>query len=421
MHNILILGSGGREHTLAWKLCQSDQCQDLFVMPGNGGTAQIATNVDIDILDFPAVAEYCKSKKIDYVIVGPEQPLVEGIVDYFSDNAVGIKILGPTKFSAQLEGSKDFAKQFMKAQNIPTAGYQTFNKASLNEGLNYLEERPGPYVLKADGLAAGKGVLIIQEKDKAKEALTEMLDGKFGMASSQVVIEDFLDGIEFSVFVLTDGKSYVLLPEAKDYKRIGEGDTGLNTGGMGAISPVSFVDDELMAKVDQQIIKPTIEGLQKEKMKYFGFIFFGLIKVGKDPFVIEYNCRLGDPETEAIIPRIESDLMELVISCFSGSLDKQAVKFSEQSAGTVMLVSGGYPEKYDKGYEILLPENFKSSLLFHAGTKNKEGKLHTNGGRVLAVTSMDVHFKNAVKQSSQLANEIQFEGKNFRKDIGFDL
>lgn len=421
MYNILILGSGGREHALAWKICQSDLCNEIFVAPGNGGTSMVAQNVDLSISDFRQIGEFCIKNDINYVIVGPEQPLVDGIVDYFLENHNDIKILGPDKNSSQLEGSKDFANKFMEKYNIPTAGFKTFDGTQIEQGLAYLDKKPGPYVLKADGLAAGKGVLIIESRDEAKEALKDMLGGKFGKASSRVVIEDFLDGIEFSVFVLTDGKEFVVLPEAKDYKRIGEGDQGLNTGGMGAISPVPFLTESLMEKVTERVIKPTIKGFEAEKMNYTGFVFIGLIKVGDEPYVIEYNCRMGDPETEVVVPRIETDLMELIQACFNGTLAEQKIKIIPEAATTVMMVSGGYPEAYEKGKEILIPENLPSSLIFQAGTKVQDGKLLTNGGRVIAVTSFHKDFKAAVSNSLAVADLIQFDKKNFRRDIGFDL
>ena len=421
MHNILILGSGGREHALAWKICQSELCTELYVAPGNGGTSSVAQNVDLSISDFRQIGQFCLENDIHYVIVGPEQPLVDGIVDYFKEHHSNINVFGPDKYASQLEGSKDFANKFMEKYKIPTAGFKTFDGTQLNQGLEYLDNKPGPYVLKADGLAAGKGVLIIKDRTEAKEALKDMLGGKFGEASSRVVIEDFLDGIEFSVFVLTDGVDFVILPEAKDYKRIGEGDEGLNTGGMGAVSPVPFVSEELMQKVRERVIKPTIQGFAKEKMNYTGFVFIGLIKVDEEPYVIEYNCRMGDPETEVVIPRIESDFMALIQASFNGKLSQQEIKINPQSATTVMMVSGGYPEAYEKGKEINIPENLPPSLVFQAGTKMQDGKLLTNGGRVIAVTSFDDNFKDAVANSLNIADRIQFDKKNFRRDIGFDL
>ncbi len=421
MHRILILGSGGREHALAWKICQSDLCQKLYTAPGNGGTSSVSQNVDLDISNFRQIAEFCEWKNVEFIIVGPEQPLVDGIVDYFLENHPKIKVFGPDKQAAQLEGSKDFANQFMAKYNIPTAGSKSFELDQLNEGLEHIRNSKGPYVLKADGLAAGKGVLIIEDQEEALIAFKEMLGGKFGKASSKVVIEEFLDGIEFSVFVLTNGKEYVLLPEAKDYKRIGEGDQGLNTGGMGAVSPVPFVDENMMKKVKDRIIQPTINGFKAENMNYTGFVFIGLIKVGEDPYVIEYNCRMGDPETEVVIPRIESDLMELIQAAFEYNLSEKEIKTTSQSACTVMMVSGGYPEKYEKGKSIEIPEKCNGSLIFHAGTKSTKNGLFTNGGRVLAITSFNDNFQDAVIQSMNLADKINFENKFFRRDIGFDL
>ena len=421
MNNILILGSGGREHALAWKICQSDLCENLYTAPGNGGTSSVSLNVDMDISDFRQIAEFCQWKEIKYIIVGPEQPLVDGIVDYFQQNHPNIRVFGPDSKSAQLEGSKDFANKFMEKYHIPTAGYKTFDGTQLEQGLEHIKNSKGPYVLKADGLAAGKGVLIIQDQQEAMDSLKEMLAGKFGNASSKVVIEEFLSGIEFSVFVLTNGHEYVILPEAKDYKRIGEGDKGLNTGGMGAVSPVPFVDEAMMKKVKERIIEPTIKGFASEKMNYNGFVFIGIIKVGDEPYVIEYNCRMGDPETEVVLPRIDSDLMELIVAAFDGNLSDKNIKLTNQSATTVMMVSGGYPEKYEKGKAITIPENLNGSIVFQAGTKSVENKLLTNGGRVLAVTSFHDNFKTAISKSLKLADQIHFDQKYFRKDIGFDL
>lgn len=421
MKNVLVLGSGGREHALCWKLLQSDQCDELFALPGNAGTSQLVQNVDIALSDFRQIGDFCEKNKISLVIVGPEQPLVDGIVNYFQANHPDIHVFGPDKEASKLEGSKDYAKEFMMEFGIPTAAYRSFNTDQLEESMNFLDESNGPYVLKADGLAAGKGVLIIEDREEAKVSMREMLSGKFGEASSTVVVEEFLDGIEFSVFVVTDGEEYLILPEAKDYKRIGEGNTGLNTGGMGAVSPVPFVSKKLMRKVEDQVIKPTIEGIKKRKLNYKGFIFFGLIMVGDEPKVIEYNCRMGDPETEVVIPRIESDLLDLISSCFSGDLSSKEVLITEQSATTVMLVSGGYPEAYEKGKKISLPTESKGSIIFHSGTKMEASNLLTNGGRVLALTSFANNFKDAVQQSMMLAEQIEFEGKNYRRDIGFDL
>jgi len=421
MNNILVLGSGGREHALCWKILQSDHCAELYALPGNAGTAQIVQNIDIPLSDFRQIGEFCKKKTISMIIVGPEKPLVDGIVDFFESNYPDIHVFGPDKEASKLEGSKEYAKEFMKEHNIPTAAYKSFNSDQVSEALSYLDQNIGPYVLKADGLAAGKGVLIIEEKEEAKTALKEMLDGKFGVASSTVVIEEFLDGIEFSVFVITDGEDYLLLPSAKDYKRIGAGDTGLNTGGMGAISPVPFVTKELMARVELQVIKPTIHGIKNRKLNYKGFIFVGLIMVGNEPKVIEYNCRMGDPETEAVIPRIESDILDLISACFTGELKEKEIEINKQSATTVMLVSGGYPEAYEKGKKIDLPKELNGSIIFHSGTKLKNNELQTNGGRVLALTSFGPNFKDAVQLSMDLASKVNFEGKYYRTDIGFDL
>jgi len=421
MNNILILGSGGREHALAWKICQSDLCNDLYVGPGNGGSSSVAENVSLDLSDFRQIAQFCQENHVNYVIVGPEQPLVDGIVDYFAQNHPEIRVFGPDKHASKLEGSKDFANKFMEKYKIPTAGYKTFDGTQVEQGVEYIKNSKSPYVLKADGLAAGKGVLIIEDQAEAIMALKDMLAGKFGDASSRVVIEEFLDGIEFSVFVLTNGKEYVILPEAKDYKRIGEGDTGLNTGGMGAVSPVPFVDKALMEKVKKRVIEPTIKGFNQEKMNYTGFVFIGLILVDNEPYVIEYNCRMGDPETEVVIPRLDSDLMELIVAAFDGDLSKKEVKFTDKSATTVMMVSGGYPEKYEKGKSICLPANLDGSIVFQAGTKMTEDGLKTNGGRVLAVTSFHDDFKQAVSKSLILADKISFDKKFYRTDIGFDL
>ncbi len=420
---ILILGSGGREHTFAWKITQSSLCSELFIAPGNGGTLSCGTNVEIAVTEFDKISSFCLENQIDMVVVGPEVPLVNGIVDVFrkEDKLKHIHVVGPDKNGAQLEGSKAFAKEFMAEYNIPTAAYAEFSLDTLHEGLEYLDMNIGPYVLKADGLAAGKGVLIIEEKEEAKKALESMLSGQFGEASKKVVIEEFLSGIEFSVFVLTDGNDYKILPVAKDYKRIGEGDTGLNTGGMGAISPVPFVDNELMQKVENRIVKPTIKGIKERKMDYKGFIFLGLIRVNNEPFVIEYNCRMGDPETEVVLPRLENDLVSLLSSLFDESLNQQTILKKERTASTVFLVSGGYPEAYEKGKMMNGLENVQDSLLFHAGTKNENGKILTNGGRVLAITSFGNSPSTAVKKSIENAEKIDFEGKYFRRDIGFDL
>ncbi len=422
--NILILGSGGREHTLAWKLAQSPKLTNLFVAPGNAGTAAIATNIPIGVNDFPAIKKVVLAQSIEMVIVGPEDPLVNGVHDFFLEDPELslIPVIGPQKAAAQLEGSKEFAKKFMQRHTIPTAAYKSFTAESLEAGFIFLESLRPPYVLKADGLAAGKGVVILQDLQEAKNELRTMLIGaKFGSASTTVVIEEFLDGIELSVFVLTDGVGFKVLPTAKDYKRIGEGDTGLNTGGMGAISPVPFADSDFMQKVQEQIVLPTIEGLIVDKLPYKGFIFIGLIKVGDDPKVIEYNVRLGDPETEVVVPRIKNDLVTLFQAVANQTLDDITLDLDERTATTVMLVSGGYPEAYDKGKEMSGFDSIEESLVFHAGTQLNEGKVVTNGGRVMAITSFGVDFKEALKTSYQSIAKISFEGMNYRKDIGFDL
>lgn len=422
--NILILGAGGREHTLAWKLKQSPLLNKLVVAPGNAGTAGIAKNIPIGVNDFEAIKNVVISEDIQMVVVGPEDPLVNGIHDFFLNDKklVHIPVIGPQKAAATLEGSKDFAKEFMMRHNIPTAAYQSFTKDNLEEGYAFLEKLSPPYVLKADGLAAGKGVLILNELEEAKEELRQMLVGaKFGNASTTVVIEEFLSGIELSVFVLTDGKNYKVLPTAKDYKRIGEGDTGLNTGGMGAISPVPFADDAFMDKIHKRIIRPTIDGLQKDRLPYKGFIFIGLIKVGEDPLVIEYNVRLGDPETEVVIPRIKNDLVEVFQAVANQTLDKIDLQIDERTATTVMAVAGGYPETYKKGDVITGFENITDSLVFHAGTQLKDEKVLTNGGRVLAVTSYGKDFKQALETSYGNMNKLKFNGIYYRKDLGFDL
>jgi len=422
--NILILGSGGRECALAWKLAQSDQCEELFIAPGNAGTLQYGKNLKIDPIDFDQVKHAVKAHRIQLVIVGPEDPLVLGIHDYFlqDEELKNIPVIGPQKYAAQLEGSKEFAKEFMYRHQIPTAQYKSFTIDTLNDGHRFLESLKAPYVLKADGLAAGKGVLILNDLEEAKNELTAMLaEEKFGDASSKVVIEEFLDGIEMSSFVLTDSEHYVILPNAKDYKRIGEGDKGLNTGGMGAISPVPFADKAFLTKVEERVIKPTIEGLKKDKIAYVGFIFIGLIKVNNEPYVIEYNVRMGDPETEVVIPRIKSDLLDLFIATAAKKLDTYALELDERSATTVMMVSGGYPESYDKGMEIYGLEDVKDSIVFHAGTKLVDNKVLTSGGRVLAVTSFGKNFREALDQSYRNISKIKFDKMNFRKDIGFDL
>ena len=423
--NILIIGGGGREHTFAWKLAQSPKCNQLFVAPGNAGTAQIATNLAIGVNDFVGLKSAVIENKIEMVVVGPEDPLVNGIHDFFlKDEALKkVMIIGPRKQAAQLEGSKEFAKEFMKSNNIPTAQYASFTAATLEEGITFLSQMKAPYVLKADGLAAGKGVLILNDLAEAQAQLKEMLvDEKFGAASKTVVIEEFLDGIELSCFVLTDGKNFVTFPMAKDYKRIGEGDTGLNTGGMGAISPVPFVTPEFEKKIHQRIILPTIAGFEKADLPFQGFVFIGLIKVGEDPFVIEYNVRMGDPETEVVLPLIKNDFVDLLSATSKGELNSQNIEIDERTATTVMLVSGGYPEAYAKGKEITgLNSGAAASILFHAGTQLEGNKVITSGGRVLAVTSLASNFKEGLKQSYATIEKISFEGMNYRKDLGFDL
>jgi phosphoribosylamine---glycine ligase len=421
--NILLIGNGGREHTLAWKMAQSKACDQLFILPGNAGTALCGTNISVDPLDFPAIKEVILANQIDLCIVGPEAPLVEGIYDFFKNDSTlqHINVIGPSKEGAQLEGSKAYAKKFMADFDIPTAAYQEFTPATLAEGLAYIDTQQTPIVLKADGLAAGKGVLILEDIEEAKTALAEMLGGKFGTASEKVVIETFLSGIEFSMFAITDGKDYQILPIAKDYKRIGEGDTGLNTGGMGAVSPVPFVDEELFQKVEERVIRPTIDGLHSKGIIYKGFVFFGLINVGGDPYVIEYNCRMGDPETEVVIPRLKNDLVEIFKAVENGTLKNIAIEIDQRAATTVMLVSGGYPEAYEKGKTINGIDAIKDSIIFHAGTKEQNGKILTNGGRVIAVTSLGNDIKSALDISNKNAKLIEFEGKNYRKDIGLDL
>ena len=422
--NILILGSGGREHTFAWKLAQSNKLSKLFVAPGNAGTEKIATNIPIGVNDFDAIKKLVLEENIELVFVGPEDPLVNGIHDFFlNDQKLNtIAVIGPEKLAATLEGSKEFAKEFMMRHHIPTAQYKSFTSESLEDGFKFLEELNPPFVLKADGLAAGKGVVILNDLNEAKIELKSMLvDEKFGAASATVVIEEFLDGIELSVFVLTDGDSYKVLPTAKDYKRIGEGDTGLNTGGMGAISPVPFADKAFMDKIEQRIVKPTVEGLKKDNMPYKGFIFIGLIKVGEDPKVIEYNVRMGDPETEVVLPRIQNDMVELLKAVANQTLSNIDLKLDDRTATTVMTVSGGYPGSYEKGKEIKGIESIKDSLVFHAGTTLKDGKVVTNGGRVMAITSFGTDFKSALAQSYINVEKLSFEGMNYRKDLGFDL
>jgi phosphoribosylamine--glycine ligase len=422
---ILLLGSGGREHALAWKIKQSPLCEALYIAPGNAGTAMCGVNIPLADSDLDEIKNFIIEKDIDILVVGPEQPLVAGIYDFIKKSPVkkDLIMIAPSQKGAQLEGSKDFAKQFMEKYHIPTAKYKTFTADTLQDGILFLENLTPPYVLKADGLAAGKGVVICDNIADAKKELQEMLHAKkFGDASKKVVIEQFLQGIELSVFVLTDGKSYLILPEAKDYKRIGEGDTGLNTGGMGSISPVPFADEEFMKKVEQQIIIPTIEGIKKENIDYKGFIFFGLMNVNGNPYVIEYNVRLGDPETESIMPRIKNDLVRLFIAVGKQTLDTMQMNIINESVATVMLVSGGYPESYEKGKIISHAETLGSSMIFHAGTaRNKNGDLITAGGRVLAVTSLGKNIENALKISNLKAEKIQFDKKKYRKDIGKDL
>jgi len=421
--NILILGSGGREHTFAYKIAQSEHCKQLFVAPGNAGTSQIATNIALNVNDFEAIKTTVLEKKIEMLIVGPEDPLVNGIYDFFTeDDALkNVMVIGPSKRGALLEGSKERAKEFMAMHNIPTAAYESFTEESVEAGKAFLETLKPPYVLKADGLAAGKGVLILENLEEAKAELEEMLSGKFGNASQTVVIEEFLDGIELSVFVLTDGKDYKILPTAKDYKRIGEGDTGLNTGGMGAISPVPFADEKLMQKIEERIVKPAVNGLQKEEIEYKGFVFIGLIKVGDEPYVIEYNVRMGDPETEVVLPRVKTDLVELFQKVAQEELSTASLEIDERSATTVMTVSGGYPEAYEKGKEITGIETIEDSIVFHAGTKEENGKVLTNGGRVIAVTSFGKDYKEALKKSYQNVEKLHFDKMYYRKDLGKDL
>lgn len=421
---ILLLGSGGREHAFAWKMIQSPLCEKLFVAPGNAGTAAIAENVAIAPTDFEAIKALVLKENISLVVVGPEDPLVKGIYDYFKndESLKNIPVIGPSKLGAQLEGSKEFAKEFLMKHNIPTAAYDSFTAETVEEGCKFLETLQPPFVLKADGLAAGKGVLIIQDLEEAKTELRNMLvHEKFGAASSKVVIEEFLDGIELSCFVLTDGKSYKILPTAKDYKRIGEGDTGLNTGGMGAVSPVPYVDAVLMEKIETRIVKPTIEGFQKDGIEYKGFVFIGLINVKNEPIVIEYNVRMGDPETEVVVPRLESDLVELFLSVANQKLDEFELKVDPRSATTIMVVSGGYPEDFEKGKVITGLENITDSIVFHAGTKLDGENVVSNGGRVLTVTSYGDDFQQAIKKSYQNIDKLNFDKMYFRKDIGFDL
>jgi phosphoribosylamine--glycine ligase len=423
MLNILVVGSGGREHAMSWKIKQSEKVNQLFIAPGNAGTAELGENIPVGVSDFEGLKKVILEKKIDLVVIGPEVPLVEGLHDFIlaDDELKQVKVVGPQKEGAQLEGSKDYAKAFMQRHSIPTAKYLTVTTDNLAEGLAFLEIMKSPYVLKADGLAAGKGVLIIDRLAEAQASLKEMLDGQFGAASSKVVIEEFLSGVELSVFAITDGKNYQILPEAKDYKRIGEGDTGLNTGGMGAISPVPFAGGAFMKKIENRIVKPTVEGLKKDDIPYNGFIFFGLINCDGDPYVIEYNVRMGDPETEAVMLRIKSDFVDLLLAAAEGTMSEQKVEFDERAAVAVMLVSGGYPGNYEKGIVMSGFDAVEDSILFHAGTKEKGGKVVTDGGRVIAVSSYGTTMNAALAQSYVNAEKINFEGKYYRKDLGFDL
>ena len=421
--NILILGSGGREHALAWKIAQSNKVKHIFIAPGNAGTKTIGKNCDIDISNFDSIKQCVLQNSVSMVVVGPEVPLVDGVIDFFiSDEKLkNIPIIGPDKKGAQLEGSKDFAKEFLTKYNIPTARYKSFNKNQISEAKAFLDKMPIPFVIKADGLAAGKGVVILEDRVEAEQEIDNMLSGKFGDASSTIVIEEFLSGIEVSYFIITDGNDFVLLPEAKDYKKIGEGDTGLNTGGTGAVSPVPFATKEFTDKVINSIIKPTLRGLKNEEICYKGFLFFGLINVAGNPFVIEYNCRLGDPETEVVIPRIKNDLIPILEACYNGTIKNHAINIINDAATTVMLVSNGYPEHYEKDKPIYDLNTIMDSIPFHAGTKTIENQIVTNGGRVIALTSLGTTISSALKKSYDSAKKISFEGKNYRNDIGFDL
>lgn len=421
--NVLLLGSGGREHALAWKIAQSPLLGQLYIAPGNPGTASVGTNLDLQDNDFEAVEKAIREKQIDLLVIGPEAPLVDGLVDFLDerDGMENLKVIGPGKTGAQLEGSKAFAKEFMKNHGIPTAAYSIFDRSNIPAAKEFIDRHQPPFVLKADGLAAGKGVLIIHDREEAKAEVVAMLSGKFGAASQRIVIEEFLTGIELSVFILTDGRAYALLPEAKDYKRIGEGDTGLNTGGMGSISPVPFADSFFMDRVKLNVIEPTLKGLKEEGIDYKGFIFFGLMNVDGVPYVIEYNARMGDPETQVVMPRIESDFLELLVACAKGNLDEKQVEISDMHAASVILVSGGYPEKYEKGKAIMGLSEVEGSTIFHAGTRMTGGNLTTSGGRVMAVCSLAETRQAAVQKSYENAARIRYEGMYYRSDIGFDL